>query len=368
MLLSKLLIVTNKLSTNQNGLVEGVASRAKDFLVLAFIHFGELVPGLAEVLAWVEEVWVLSEHPPDGAGHDDTAIRVDVDLADGALGGLSELGLWDTDGIWHVTAVLVDHLDVVLWDGGGTVENDWEAWELLLDLVEDVKPDLGLGAGWELVSAVGSADGDGEGVDAGLLDEVLNLFWAGVDVAVSLDIVFDTSENAEFTFDGDVVFPRVGEVADLLGEGDVLLVAEVGTVDHDRAEAVLDAGLAKLEGVTVVEVENDWDDLVLWVDLTSVLDSTLGHVAEHGGVSVLTGTSGDLEDDWGLSPDAGGDDSLELLHLGEVVSWDSVTAVDGLSEHVLGVDEAKSLVRDSHYKCEVTLCELCGRNFHSGFR
>lgn len=109
---------------------------------------------------------------------------------------------------------------------------------------------------------------------------------------------------------------------------------------------MLDAALAELEGVAVVEVEDDWDDLVLWVDLAGVLDGTLGHVAEHCGVGVLAGAGGDLENDWGLSLDAGGDDGLELLHLGEVVARDGVAAVDGLGEDVLGVDETKCLVAD----------------------
>lgn len=329
-------------------LVECVASTAEDFPVLACVHLNELRPGLAEVLPRVEPVWVLGEDTADGAGHDNPAVRVDVDLADSGLAGLPKLGLRDTDGVWHLAAILVDKGDIVSRDGGRAVENDWEAWELLLDLVEDVEPDLWLGARWELVSTVGCADGDGEGVDTSLGDEVLDLLWLGVDVALGLDIILDASKDTELTLDGDIVRLGVGEVDDLPGEGDVLVVWEVGAIDHDRAEAVLDAGLAELEAVTVVEVEDDWDELVLWVDFLGVLNSTLGHVTEEGLVGVLTGTSGDLEDDWGFSLDGGGDDGLKLLHLGEVVSRDGVAAVHSLREDVLGVDESESLVADRH--------------------
>ena len=228
------------------------------------------------------------------------------------------------------------------------MENDWEAWELLLDLVEDVEPDLWLGARRELVSAVGCADSDGEGVDASLADEVLDLLRPGVGVVLSLDIVLDASKDTELTLDADVVWAGVGVLDNLLGEGDVLVVREVRAVNHDRAEAVLDAGLAELEAVTVVKVKDDRDELVLWVDLLGVLDSTLGHVAEHGLVGVLTSTSGDLEDDRGLRLDGGGDDGLELLHLGEVVSRDGVAALHGLGEDVLRVNESERLVGDSH--------------------
>ena len=95
-----------------------MAGAAKNFLVLAHVHLGKLCAGFTKVLAWVEPVWVLNKEAADGAGHDHTAITVDVDLADGRLGGFTELVLWDADGFWHVAAVLVDHLDVLLWDGG----------------------------------------------------------------------------------------------------------------------------------------------------------------------------------------------------------------------------------------------------------
>ena len=42
--------------------------------------------------------------------HRETDIRVDVDLANGHLGCLTELFLRNTDRVRHVAAVLVDHL------------------------------------------------------------------------------------------------------------------------------------------------------------------------------------------------------------------------------------------------------------------
>ena len=346
------------LGLRKENLVEGMAGAAKDLLVLAGVHLLELLAASTEVLAWVEPVWVLGEDAADGAGHDDTAIGVDVDLADSRLGSLTELLLWDADSSWHVAAVLVDHGDVLLWDGGGAVENDWEAWKLLFDLVKDVKADLSLVAWWELVCTMGGTDGDSKGVNTSALDEVFDFLWASVDVLCSLNIVLNTSKNAKFTLDSDVVFLGVSELANLLGEGNVILIREVGAVDHDRAEAVFDAGLAELEGVTMVKVENDWDELVLRMDLLGILSSSLSHVAEHGLVGVLAGTSRDLKDYWRFSLNSSRDDSLELLHVGEVVARDSIATVDGLSEHIFRVDETKRLVRDSHKKVKSKACDL----------
>lgn len=214
-------------------LVESMASRTKDFTVLAGVHGSKVSAGFTKVLTWVEPVWVFCEALTNSAGHDHTAIGIDVDLANCGFRGFTKLVFWDTDCIWHLATIFVDHLDIILWDGGGTVKNDWETWELLLDFVKDIEADFWFGARWELVSAVGSTDGNSKGVDAGLADEVLNFFWAGVGVLFSLDIIFNACENAEFTFDCNIVWLGVGEFANLLGEGNVVFVGKAGAIDHD---------------------------------------------------------------------------------------------------------------------------------------
>lgn len=51
----------------------------------------------------------------------------------------------------------------------------------------------------------------------------------------------------------------VGVIDDLLGDLDVFLEALVRGVDHDGGEAFVDALLAELEGVAMVEVHRDWN-------------------------------------------------------------------------------------------------------------
>ena len=66
-------------------------------------------------------------------------VGVDVDLADSALGSLAELILGDTDSVGELAAVLVDDVDILLWDRRRSVQNDGEARELLLDLMQHVE-------------------------------------------------------------------------------------------------------------------------------------------------------------------------------------------------------------------------------------
>ena len=101
------------------------------------------------------------------------------------------------------------------------MENDREAGQTLGDLFEDVEAqgrrneDALLVAGAlgsrELVSAVAGADGDGQGVAAGLGDELLDLFRTGVGGSMrrDLDLVLDAGEGAQLGLDDDAVVMRV---------------------------------------------------------------------------------------------------------------------------------------------------------------
>ena len=138
------------------------------------------------------------------------------------------------------------------------------------------------------------------------------------------NLILDTGENAEFGLDGHVILVRI--LDNLLGEGDVLLVREGGSIDHHGRETGVHAALADLEAVAVVQVQADLR--VLPTELLRVSDGTFGHVAEKGGVGIVAGALGNLEDDRGLGLGSGLDDGLELLHVVEIERRDGVTAVD----------------------------------------
>ena len=177
----------------------------------------ELLEGVTcwtEVLTWIELCRVRSEDLADSSGHSETAIRVDVDLTYCALSSLTELLFRDTYSILECATVLVDRSDFVLRYAGRTVKDDGESWDLLLDLCEDIEAEGGryedtvsitLALLWsELVSSVRRTDRDSERVYAGLANEVDYFFWLRVSVVLSYDIVFDTCEDTELTFYGDV--------------------------------------------------------------------------------------------------------------------------------------------------------------------
>ncbi len=73
-----------------------------------------LVAGRTQVLPGIELTGLLIEDLADGGGHRETAVGVDVDLADSALAGLSELLLGDTDSIRKFAAVGVDDVNILL--------------------------------------------------------------------------------------------------------------------------------------------------------------------------------------------------------------------------------------------------------------
>ena len=307
----------------------------------------------SEVLARVEVLWMLGEVLADRRRHREARVGVDVDLAHRALRRLAELLLGNADRVGELAAVLVDRVDVLLRDAGRAVEDDREAGELLLDGLEDVERERGrdeltrLGVarallGLELVGAVRGADGDRERVAARLGRELDHFLGLRVVALLSLDLVFDAGEDAKLGLDRHVVLVRV--VDDLLRELDVVLERKGASVDHDGREAGVDAALARLEAVAVVEVEDDLG--LLAAELLGVLDGAFGHVAENRGVRVLARALGNLHDHGRLSLDRGLDDGLHLLHRVEVERGNGISALDRLCEHFLGVDETKLLVAD----------------------
>jgi len=311
---------------------------------LVLVKGDEVVTSVSEVLTRIVVLGVLDKVLTDSSSHGKTTIRVDVDLADSALDSLTDLVLRNTDGVLDLATELVDGLDVLLGNGGGAVENDGEAGDALLDLVEDIETQVGLGARGELDDTVAGADGDGEGVDAGALDKVDNLVGVGVVAGLGLDIILDTGKNTELTLDGDVVLMSV--LDNLLGKSDVLLIRKSRTVDHDIAEAAGNAVNAKLVAVTMIKVESDGDTLVIRGDLLGVLNGTLSHVTKKSLVSIGTSTTRNLKDNRALGLDASSDDSLHLLHVVEVESGNCKALLHSMSEHLLGVNKTKILIRN----------------------
>ncbi len=209
------------------------------------------------------------------------------------------------------------------------MHDDRGAGDLLLDRFDDVEVE-GLLA-LELVGAVAGADGGGEGVAAGPLDEfdgLLGIGEAGV-AFVDLDVLLDAAELAELGLDADAL--GVGAVDHPLGDGDVLLEGVVGGVDHHRAvEAGIDAIVA---GLLVAVVEVDGVDR-LGEDIVGGADEGL----EHPLVGVFARSLGELDDEGGLGGHAAAEEAEDLLEIIHIVGPDGEFAVGHLEEFGGGDD------------------------------
>ena len=99
----------------------------------------------------------------DLGSHNQAAIGIDIDLADGTRRSLAKLIFGDTDRPFHLAAVLVDQSNVVLHYARSTVQNDREARNALFDFFKNVEAQR-----WsfftffqlELESTVTGTDGD----------------------------------------------------------------------------------------------------------------------------------------------------------------------------------------------------------------
>ena len=283
--------------------------------------------GGLEIGAGIEALGVLVKVLADGGSHCKAQVGIDVDLADGHGSGLAQHLFGDADGVGHLAAVLVDDADELLRHGGSAVQHDGEAGQTLRDLLENVEAELGLRAGLELVRAVARADGDGETVAAGAGHEFLDILGTGVGAVLGLDVdvVLHARERAELGLNDDTVVVRVFD--DLAGESDVVLEGLAAAVDHDGGEAAVDAALAELKAVTVVQMQGDRK--------TGLQLGGLDELDKIGVVGVGTRAAGDLQDDGSLDLGRGLGDALDDLHVVDVERADGIAALIRLAEHFL---------------------------------
>ena len=90
----------------------------------------------------------------DGSGHCEAKIGVDIDLADCHGGGLAELILGNAYRTGHLAAVFVYQLDKLLRNGRRAMKNNREAGQTLFNLFENIKSEVRICAGLELICAM----------------------------------------------------------------------------------------------------------------------------------------------------------------------------------------------------------------------
>ena len=136
--------------------------------------------------------------------------------------------------------------------------------------------------------------------------------------------VFHAGQSAQLSLDNNAVV--MGILNDLLGQSDVFLEGLGGGVDHNGGETAVNAALAQLEAVTVVQVQSDGDFGIF-------NDGSLDQLHEVRVVGVGTSALGNLQDDGRLQLAGSFGDALNDLHVVDVESADGVAAVVGLLEH-----------------------------------
>ena len=206
----------------------GLACAAQDVDQLVADQFLDVGTGGLQVLTGVKLAGIVVEELTNSTGHSQTQVGVDVDLTYGQGSSLTQLLLGNADSVGHLAAVLVDHLHVLLGNGRRTVQNDGEAGQTLGDLFQNVETQSGgnqnailvQGAllGSELVSAVGGADGDSQGVTAGTGNELLDLLGTGVGSGLSgnIDLILDASQASQLSLNNNTVIVSI--LNDLLGD------------------------------------------------------------------------------------------------------------------------------------------------------
>ena len=152
--------------------------------------------------------------------------------------------------------------------------------------------------------------------------------------------IFYTSQYTQLAFYSYIKLMSV--VNNLLSQSYVLFVRQVRTVDHYRREAHIDARLAEFEAVTVVKVKHDFR--MSATQFLSIFYSTFSHVTQQSLVCIVTCTLRNLQDNRRLSFNSSLYDSLQLLHIIEVESRDSISTLNGTSKHISCVYKAQIFV------------------------
>ena len=284
---------------------------------------------------------VLVEVLANAGGHGKAQVGVDIDLADRTLGRFAELLLGDAHCIGHLAAVFVDYLNEFLRHRGRTMKHDGEAGQTLCHFVQYIEAEwrgyqyalfvAGTLGGGELVCAVAGADGYGQRVHAGAVDEFLHLVGTGVGGILGgyIYLVLNACKGAKLALYHYAVI--MGILDYLAGQGDVVLEGFGGTVYHDGGKAAVYAALAQLEGIAVVQVY-DYGKIKAR-RLLGVFNSGLDELHQVYVLGVGACALGDLKDQRSALFNSGLGDALNDLHVVDVKGADGVTAIVGLFKH-----------------------------------
>ena len=193
----------------------------------------------------------------------------------------------------------------------------------------------------EFIGPVGVSDRDSEGIHPGLphkLNRLLRLrvMTAGRVIAPLFAVIeLGTDKMTQLAFHHAIVL--VGVVDDLTADLDILFERFVGGINHDTRKALINALLAQIKGVPVIEMNRQRDG--------READRRFDELLEINRMRVITGTARNLEHHWRLFFLAGLDDGLRHLHVVHVERAEGVLAFQGLGEQIVGMCEWHKILR-----------------------
>src|SRR5579864_1424676 len=151
----------------------------------------------------------------------------------------------------------------------------------------------------------------------------------GITAAFLAFVVLRTDEHAEFALHDAIVLVRV--VHHLFANLHVFLKRLVARVNHYTRKPFIDALLAKLEGITVVEMDGNGN--------IGKADSGFDEFFEIEGIGVLASAFGNLEHDRSFFLLASLDDGLQEFHIVDVEGAQGVFALEGLGEKLASMSQ-----------------------------
>ena len=185
----------------------------------------------------------------------------------------------------------------------------------------------------ELESTVAVADGDGERVATGFLDEFDGFLGVGVVAAGGVCAAFfafvklRANQMAEFGFHRTIMCVCVFD--NLAGDLGVLLKRLMRGINHHAGESLINALFAQLERIAVIEMNRDGD--------VAQANSGFDELLEVNRVGVGARAFGNLKDQRGFFLFTGFNNRLDEFHVVDVESTEGVFACESFREEVFSM-------------------------------
>ena len=104
------------------------------------------------------------------------------------------------------------------------------------------------------------------------------------------NLIFNAGQHSQFTLYGN--FALVCIIDHLAGQGRIFFKRVVGSIEHYRGKAGINAGFGQFKAVAVIQMQGNWD---VGAQRPGHLHGPHGHVRQKYRVGILAGTAGHLQ-------------------------------------------------------------------------